>query len=197
MTKTTTQRKDTRKEVLNAARSLFARHGYEGVSMRDIANIVGIRQSGIYNHFASKQDILVELMVTHMNVVLADTEAKIKDIQDPTEALIVFVEFHVEYHIDLSDDVFLGYMELRSLQPEGFRVVRELRSKYDKLLVDILDRGVAAGQFTIENTAVHSRALMTMLTGVRVWYKHDGELTPEEVGRLYMHAVLNGTLKRD
>ena len=63
MQKTATK-KDTKARLLKHSRTLFARHGYEGVSMRDIAGAVGLRQSAIYNHFSCKQDLLVTLMVS-------------------------------------------------------------------------------------------------------------------------------------
>ena len=48
----------TRDRILNAAVSLFSDRGYCRVSMRDIAQEVGIKAASIYNHFPSKSDIL-------------------------------------------------------------------------------------------------------------------------------------------
>lgn len=48
----------TRENIINTSLKLFSVGGYEAVSMRDIADSVGIRQSSIYKHFKSKKDIL-------------------------------------------------------------------------------------------------------------------------------------------
>lgn len=48
----------TRGRILVAALDLFSRHGYSAASMRQIAREVGVRESAIYVHFKSKQDIL-------------------------------------------------------------------------------------------------------------------------------------------
>ena len=64
----------TAQRILDAAEILFARKGYEAASLREIAALAGIRQPGLYNHFASKEELyravldrglqpLVELMV--------------------------------------------------------------------------------------------------------------------------------------
>ena len=41
--------------ILEAAVRLFSRHGFEGVSMRAVANEAGVSKSNIYHHFASKE----------------------------------------------------------------------------------------------------------------------------------------------
>ena len=48
----------TKKKIFLSAIYLFTNKGYENVSMNDIAEAVNIRQSALYNHFASKQQIL-------------------------------------------------------------------------------------------------------------------------------------------
>ena len=48
----------TRDQILAAAMDLFSRQGYEGVSVREIARAVGIKESSLYNHFRNKEAIL-------------------------------------------------------------------------------------------------------------------------------------------
>ena len=48
----------TRKLIFDASIMLFSTKGYEEVSVRDIANAVGIKPASIYNHFSSKDEIL-------------------------------------------------------------------------------------------------------------------------------------------
>jgi AcrR family transcriptional regulator len=52
----------TRQAILDAAFDLFADKGYFGTSLRDVARVVGIRESAIYNYFASK-DALFEALI--------------------------------------------------------------------------------------------------------------------------------------
>ncbi|MDD5468138.1 MAG: TetR/AcrR family transcriptional regulator [Anaerolineales bacterium] len=55
----------TRQRILNAAQDLFTRQGYHGTSMRQIANKAGLAVAGVYNHFASKEEVFVA--VFHAN----------------------------------------------------------------------------------------------------------------------------------
>ena len=48
----------TKKKIFDCALKLITQYGFESVSVNDIADLVGIRQSAVYNHFKSKQEIL-------------------------------------------------------------------------------------------------------------------------------------------
>ena len=61
---TTTSRPTNRRELLLAAASrLFARRGYHGVSVADIGEAIGVTAPAIYRHFASKEAILVSIVL--------------------------------------------------------------------------------------------------------------------------------------
>ena len=190
MPESAANRTNTKSDLLHHARALFARHGYEGVSMRDIAGSVGVRQSAIYNHFASKQDLLVDLMVSHMERVLEAMRAAVATADTPEDRLEAFTRFHVTYHIDHPEDVFLAYMELRSLEDAGRAAVYPLRNAYERTLRDILEAGVAAGTFRMGDPAVTARGLLAMLTGVTVWFREGGDLDRETVAETYVQSVL-------
>jgi len=58
----------TREKITEAALELFSRRGYDGVSVRDIAKAVGIRESSLYNHFPGKRaifDTIVDACIRH------------------------------------------------------------------------------------------------------------------------------------
>lgn len=52
----------TREKILDAALTLFAENGYDGTSVEQIANIVGIKAPSLYKHFKGKEDILNALI---------------------------------------------------------------------------------------------------------------------------------------
>jgi len=55
----------TQGEILQAAHSLFLERGFHGASMRQIAQKAGIALGGIYNHFASKEEIFQAVFLEH------------------------------------------------------------------------------------------------------------------------------------
>ncbi|MFP3920107.1 MAG: TetR/AcrR family transcriptional regulator [Dichotomicrobium sp.] len=184
------RRRDTKAMLRRAALEQFASRGYSAVSMRDIAAEVGLRQGGIYNHFASKQELLVDLMRTHMNALLEALDTALASVDGRAAQLEAFARFHVRYHIDHPDDAFIAYMELRSLEPEGYTIITRLRDHYEGTLRAILAEGSEAGLFRLADAAVHARALLSMLTGVTVWYRDGGRLSRDEVVDAYAQAAL-------
>lgn len=188
-----TTRDTTKSRILDGARKLIAQNGYAAVSMRDIAETVGIRKSSIYNHFPAKQDILTKLMIDHLERAISLAEKSLEDIEDPVAKLQAFARFHITHHVDYLDDVFLAYMELRSLEPgEGRDKILSLRKNYEDLLRDILEQGVADGLFAIDDVFVHGRAILAMLTGVTAWFKPGLGLSKDAAADLYVKAVLHG-----
>ncbi len=55
------EKSETREKILDAARELFVSQGYEGVSMRQVAEKIEYSPTAIYVHFADKQDLFREL----------------------------------------------------------------------------------------------------------------------------------------
>ncbi len=55
----------TKEKIFDAAIDLISERGYNGVSVRDIAKMAGIRESSIYSHFINKEDILNHILDYH------------------------------------------------------------------------------------------------------------------------------------
>jgi AcrR family transcriptional regulator len=53
-------KRKTREEILELSAPLFARHGYDGVSMRDVAAAVGLTQAALYYHFSDKDQLYLD-----------------------------------------------------------------------------------------------------------------------------------------
>lgn len=169
--------------IRQAALRLFAERGYAAVSMRQIAGEVGLQAGALYNYTADKQSLLLELMESHMGDLL---DARARETEtEPLAALEGFVRFHIRFHIARPEEVFIAYMELRSLDAENFAKIEALRRTYEDELEGILRRGAQAGVFEVEDAKVATLAVIAMLTGVNTWYRSGGRLSLEEVEDIY------------
>ena len=61
--------KGRRDSILDEATRLFAEHGYEGASMADLAERVGLRKASLFHHFASKEDLRTAVLDRLLNEV--------------------------------------------------------------------------------------------------------------------------------
>src|SRR5438045_9702694 len=73
--------------VRTAACELFARQGYRGTSMKDIAGALAVSAPNLYNHIPSKQDLLVVIMDRAMDRAHAALDEALAGIDDVAEQL--------------------------------------------------------------------------------------------------------------
>ncbi len=178
---------ETAARVRKAALKLFANAGYAAVSMREIAASVGVQPGALYNHFPTKQDILKDLMLTHMAELLNAWEASI--LPSAVDPLEHFVRFHIRHHLERADEVFISYMELRNLEPANFALVEAERRRYEAVLKDILENGIRSGDYAVDDARVATRGIIAMLTGIPTWYRSDGQLSQDNIETLYLTMV--------
>jgi AcrR family transcriptional regulator len=171
-----------------AALQLFARHGYAAVSMRQIAKEVGVQAGALYNYTPDKQSLLFDLMKGHMDGLLAAWPAQNTE-GTALNRLRAFTRFHISFHLERPDEVFIAYMELRNLTPENFEVIERLRRSYEDALEAILQDGVSERSFEIPDTRIATLAVIAMLTGVNTWYRPGGRLSGEQVVETYWQMV--------
>jgi AcrR family transcriptional regulator len=63
---------DPRTRILQAALRLFARKGYDGTTTRDLATAANVAEGTVFNHFANKKAILVEVATSGWVEILTD-----------------------------------------------------------------------------------------------------------------------------
>jgi len=182
--------KKTARELRVAATQLFAKFGYAAVSMRQIAAEVGVQAGALYLYTPDKQTLLFQIMDRHMDDLLIAWRAESEKQQsDPMARIEQFVRFHIRFHLNRGDEIFIAYMELRNLSPENFILIEEKRRAYERMLGEILEEGNASGRFALCDTKLSSYAIIAMLTGVSTWYKGDGRLSLDKIEEIYLCMV--------
>ena len=180
----------TKASILVKALPLIAQYGYAAVSMRMIADAVGVNVGALYNHVPSKQKILVLLMSDHMDGLLAAWDEVDTEGMTPVQKLECFVRFHISYNITRADDVFISFMELRSLEPEGHKQIGKKRRAYEDVVRKIIREGQEAGQFHVEDAHVAAMSVLGSLIGVNTWYRAKGRLSKAKIKDYYVAILL-------
>ncbi len=158
--------------------------------MRQLADRVGVQPGSLYRYFPSKGQLLVELLVEHLEFLVSRWDSEQPEDADPRVRLRAFVDFHVRSHTLRRREAFVANMELRSLAPGDYRRVVALRRNYENLLTAILSDGIAAGCFRLPDARVATFAVLAMLTGVGSWYRDAGRLGKRELIEIYTQMVM-------
>ena len=174
--------------VRSAAEQLFARHGFASVSMRRIAAEVGVQAGALYLYTKDKQALLFDMMDAHM-VALLEAWQDVDPGGAPMRRLEALVRFHIRFHMERQDAVFIAYMELRNLTPDNYAAITERRKAYEQVFEGIVSDGLAAGDFAVEDAHLSAMAVIAMLTGVNTWYREGGRLSLQRVEEIYWDMV--------
>lgn len=181
----------TSREVRLVALDLFYRRGFQGTSLRDIASRVGIQVGSLYNHIASKGELLFEIMETVMLDLLED-QRQVVDAADVVERLRLLVHHHVRFHGERAHEVFIGNSELRSLNRAHRMRLVALRRDYEVIFENELKYGINEGKFLPVDVQITAYAIIAMSSWVSSWYSPRGRLSLEEIADLYSTLVLRG-----
>jgi len=90
----------TARRIMDVAEELFAQYGYEGTSLRQIAAGAGIREPGLYNHFAGKQALYEAVLDRALNPIaetLATHIGNASHLRDYTDLPSIITDLFLEH----------------------------------------------------------------------------------------------------
>lgn len=184
-----------RGEIVRAAARLFRDKGYDGASMRAIANAVGMQCGSPFYHFASKQDILVAVVEEGLRQGLDKTRAVVNPSLSATEQFFELVKVHLSIILEDGND-FIPVMlyNWRCLEPQHQRRLIETKDEYDAIWQSAIDQ--LAQQGLIQGDVKFARLMVLGAMNFMVtWYKAKRGDSLEQLSRkvvaffIAQHAV--------
>lgn len=156
---------DTKQKILDKALELFSTHGYDSVSVGEIAKAVGIKAPSLYNHFPSKQAIFDAIVEATAAQYEADTDQINIHVQNVAQDIPVFTEITSDalfekvrqiFEYSLHNETISRFRRMMTI--EQFRSP-ELAALYSRRYVErmlayhagIFRALIAAGEITAED----------------------------------------------
>ncbi|MBZ5632141.1 MAG: TetR family transcriptional regulator [Acidobacteriia bacterium] len=179
--------------ALDAAVGLFSRKGYAATSTREVAGILGIQKATLYYHVESKEDLLFLICQSSLTQIQNDVETAIRDIHDPLERTQALICSHIESLLRDEAKHATTFTEMHALSEKRFEQVMKLRDAYENFVRSVLQEARDAGVLRQDIEVKYlSLALLGIMNRVTVWYRRDGPLSPNQVGRLLAALFLSG-----
>ena len=186
-------RQEVRRSILEAAQQAFVRDGFDAVSLRGIAESVGLSHGSIYGYFADKKaifDALSEESFAQLAVAMRGMARK----RDPVSFLRGAGRAYVEFGLRNPGAYEFAFILRR---PEGAAAKKPHRA-YEYLL-GAVQRCIDAGRFRVRDPHAAAQALWTAVHGVTAlliarpsfpWTKKDAL-----IGRV-VDSAIDGLLRR-
>lgn len=175
-----------RDEILAVARDVIRAHGYQKASMREIARRLRLTQAALYYHFSGKEEILFAILDRFSDELLALLQRRQAEGATPQDRLALLVTAHIGF-------IKTRRKELKILVDESGRLSRRRAQLIDARKRQVLDlyrsclrELVAQGRLRASDVTPTAFAVLGVVNWVDQWYRVDGPLTLDEIGR---HAV--------
>jgi len=184
---------NARERILDDAASLFAREGYDGTSLGDLAESVGVTKAAIYHYFPNKKEIYEGIIVKTLDGLLRDVTAATLKASDPADALLKFMIAHAdnfERHYNGFLAMLVGYGSMQNVVM--LAEAQRLRDDYEDLLRKIVSDGIESGQFRNVDVQVTARAALSMLNWMARWFKPGKGRKASSFAQEYCDLILGG-----
>ena len=174
-----------REQLIDIAAGLFETKGFQQTGMNDIAQAIGLGRSAVYHYFRNKEEILAALVEAE-----ARTPSNELEIIRASTGLSVSEKLRRAIMTGIVRRLSEGsrFNMLSRLEPQ---IPDELRPAYNKvrrcildLYVQIIEEGIAAGEFRDTNPKIAAFSVIGMANWTSRWYSPEGEMSPEEIGTI-------------
>lgn len=178
-----------REAIVDHAARLFARRGFDGSSVADLAKACDTSKSLIYHYYPSKEDILYAVMSSHIDQLVADVDAVLLRGGTASEQLDALIHAFMTHYVGAADRQKVLLNELDSLPAEqrAAIVARQRR------VIDAAQALLVALDPELGLDPARARAKTMLLFGMinwtHTWYDPDGPIPPAQIADMALAMI--------
>lgn len=181
-----------RRQILDTAVNLFYEIGFEGASLRDLAQKVGINKATVYHYFESKEEILYHILDEVGQSLLGGLEEARRSSTDPVECLRAMVRFQIFYMEANVEGIKVLVEEQKSLGIEIAERTKVVQDQILKLYESVLKQCMDDGKIKRLHLATTAFAILGQINWLYHWYRPEGALTIKQVADEVMTILFDG-----
>lgn len=197
------RRKDARpQELLESALDLFVERGYAATRLDDVAKQAGVSKGTLYLYFTNKEELFKAVVRENLFPVLTEAEEIIDRHQGSSAEL--FREFILKWWEKIGETKLSGITKLMIAESGNFPEVTqfyhdEVISRSNAIIIRMLERGIARGEFRPIDTANAQRVICAPIIMLMMW-KHSfgacqaGAISPQQYLECFSDLLLRGLL---
>lgn len=177
--------------ILDKAAELYAVSSFHGTSISELADACGMSKSLLYHYFSSKDDILFEVMNSHVSALqqMADSVAEERD---PERRLRALTHGFMELYVDAAARQKVLVNDLDKLP----KARRNKIVATERRLIDLVGDTIAKLSRRLATNAAQRRAVTMLYFGMinwtHTWFEPMGSLKASDIAELTINIFLNG-----
>ena len=180
---------ERREAIVEQAADLFARLGFQGTSVSNLAEACKTSKSLFYHYYPSKEDVLYAVMASHIDQLVADVVAVNALKRPPRHRLVDLVHAFMRDYVGAANRQKVLLNELSSL-PEDKRSVIVKKQKW--IVDSVRDLLIAIDPRLADDMArarVEAMLLFGMLNWTHTWFDPSGPLSTETVAEMVLERM--------
>lgn len=184
---------DKKQQILIAASRLFRDKGYSATSMRDLARAVNLQASSLYNHIASKEEILQEICLANARRFHEGMEqAKALNNHSPSERLEFLMRLHIRMATQDITSVTSFNDEWRHLSEPHLSQFLDMRRQYESFIRHILREGIEQGVFRNMDESLLLYTLLSSIRWLYDWFEDGKRLSAQDLESQLIPLLMGG-----
>lgn len=182
--------------ILKEAAKLFTQNGFGGTSMRDLAKEVGMEAASMYYHIGSKDEILERICFEIAHRYLSHLEEIEQTDDSYLDKLKALIRLHIKMIVANGPEVSVMNHDWKYLRKEKLTEFKELRKFYETRLQQLLENGIAAGEFAPVNPSIGLFTILSSIRWIEFWWKPERGISTRELEDSIITILLNGIQKK-
>jgi len=177
-----------RAAILAAAARLYARRGFRGASIADLAKACKASKSLVYHYFPSKEDILHQVMASHLDALVAASAETTRSGSAEARLRALTLAF-MRLYVDAQDSQKVLLNELDNLPPDARGEVigkqRRIIATVEALISEIRpDTGPLSLPLTM--------LFFGMINWTHTWFRPEGRVASDSLANMAVDLILDG-----
>jgi AcrR family transcriptional regulator len=171
-----------RDEILRVAAALFAEHGYEETTIRQIGDAAGILSGSLYHHFQTKEEMLHELLKGFTRMV-GEYQAIVDQGRSAKETVRAMIELGLRTVVSNPNIVAITVHERKYLaRHPSFAYLETVWHDISQVWCGVLERGVAEGAIRNDvDLHLMLRMINDLVSAAVDWYRLGGRYSIEKI----------------
>jgi TetR/AcrR family transcriptional regulator, fatty acid metabolism regulator protein len=186
-------------EIVAAARAEFREKGYQEALLSDIAERAKVVEGTIYRYFENKYDLLVKVIEHWYETMLSDYDQQLAGISGTRNRLRFMVWRHLTAIHDDPALCQLMFGILRTGADYRGTHIFELNRRYTRRTLDIVQEGIAAGEYRSDTPLGLVRDMIYGCVEHRTWgyLRGEGDFDPHKTADAVVDLVIGGLERGD